>query len=151
MPYTGKTIVPAMAIKVTSYKHDDTAEHRLVCCIETVNGVATGSAYKVTKDDVATLVGRTNALGKDDSVSGVVYSNGDVRVDVSEADAGGSGSTCAIRTYTFPAAFPPSATASGSGAVDSVARIALRALLTGLSNVAQVLYATCQNIIKTLP
>lgn len=136
-----QTIIPAQFIKVTSHLHNDAAQTRLVCGINMNSGTATGEAYKVTRNNVVTLVGRTTALGKDDSIAGVVYSDGTVVLDVSEADGpNGAGATCAVRTYSFPGAFPPSAVpTTGSGGSDASLRTHLKTFLNAVIAAANTL------------
>jgi hypothetical protein len=144
------TIIPATFIKVNSVLHTDAAQTRLVSGIRLVGSEGVGEVYKVVNGLVSGPIAVTQALGKDDSISCVINKAGDVICDVSEADPGGGGSTCAIRVYTFPALLPPSINSSG-GSVDLIARSTLKGLLNSLSSIAQTLYAVCQNLIKTLP
>lgn len=130
------TIIPAMFIKVTSYKHNDPGETSLVCGINMATGVAVAECYKVPRSNGGIVkVLTANALGKDDSVSGVVYNDGAVRMYVSEADQTNTGATSAVRVYdTAPGVFPPSTT--NNSTIDTGVRVALKGFLTDLITIA---------------
>lgn len=64
------------------------------------------AVYKVYIDGSVTFIGRSEANGKDDSASAIAYENGTVRLYVSEADPGQSGSTSKVHYYDFPGALP---------------------------------------------
>lgn len=135
------TIIPSTFVRIGSYKHTDADEHALVFGIDMNTGVAIGTAYKVTKGLVVALVGTTSALGKDDSITGIVYNDGTVRLIVSEADLNASGSTSAGRVYDFPGAFPKAVSMSSSGA-DSFLRSAIRSFMIALRNAANIFLAS---------
>lgn len=145
------TIIPAQFIKVNNFLHNDVAGTRIVCGIHIIGSEGIGEVYKAVNGVVTGPIAVTNALGKDDSISCVVDKTGTLICDVSEADLGGGGATCAGRTYTWPALLPAAQIVSGSSTVDTIARSAMKSLLNNLSSAASLIYTACQNILKTLP
>lgn len=126
------TVIPATFIKVNNYLHGDI---KLICGIRLAGNEGIGEVYRID-NNVRTLLAQTNELGKDDSIDIIVRANGTLEVDVSEADPGGSGTTCAIRTYIFPNILP-ALTPVSSGNADLWIRGQVRAFMIGLRDLAQ--------------
>lgn len=130
------TITPPTFIKVTTYKHNDPGEHLLVCGIDLDNSAGVAKCYKYDRTMAFKQEWIFDEFGKADSVSGVVYDNGTLRVIVSQADApGASGSTSAGRLYEVPGAFPP-AQAASTNTTDTFIRNQFKAFLIGLRDLA---------------
>ena len=150
VPTSIKTVIPATFIKINSFLHDDAETTRIVSGIRVVGNEGVGEVYKVDRSDVATLIAKTDALGKDDSISVVIYPSGTMKIDVSEADAGGAGTTCAGRVYTYFQVLPPSVTHAtttttpATETIDQTVRNVFKQFLAGLITL-------CTNISKLLP
>ncbi len=128
----GDILIPAQFIKVNSYLHNGNI--RIVSGIRIVGSDGVGEVYKVI-NGVKTLIAVTNALGKDDSISCVVDDAGKLIIDVSEADAGGGGITCAGRVYEFPGLLPPKPPVTIGGTVDTLLRGVVKNAFIGIRNV----------------
>lgn len=130
------TVIGATFIKVTAYKHNDAGESVLVSGINMNSGIAVAEVYAIDKSGMKRLIGSANTGGKDDSVAAIAYSDGMVRMFVSEADIAGSGTTSAVRLYDFPNMVGKSVIAVSSGGNDITARAVLKAFLTALRDAA---------------
>lgn len=77
------------------------------------------AVYRIYIDGSVSFIGRSEAFGKDDSAASVAFPNGLVRLFVSEADPGQSGTTSKVHYYDFVNGLPSDWTLRN---VDQVAR-----------------------------
>jgi hypothetical protein len=63
--------------------------------------------YRVHRNGTKTVIGTSDGLSKDDSGVAIAYPDGTVRLYVSQADPGQSGTTSKVYFKDFPSAIPP--------------------------------------------
>jgi len=122
---------------VDAVKHNDAAETVVVAVVHFNQAVARSIAYTVSKSGVATPIAESEPLGKDNSVSPIIFNNGTLWMLVSEADPGGSGSTSKIDIYEYAGAFQP------GSVIDQTARSIANAALTKTTAILNVLKQVC--------
>jgi hypothetical protein len=117
----------APVVKLSSSPVDDssfllTVVHQLATPVAVV--------YHMLRDGNFREILRSSPLGKDDSATSLLFSDGTVQLVVSESDlyAGSSGSTNKVRIYSVQTDLRP---ASSSG-IDTVARRAIAGLIVTL-------------------
>lgn len=102
MPLLGNGLLP-LPTNVSASQYGDIT---LVTVIHKDIPIPQAEVYKVTRNGTVTSIGKSEGLGKDDSASAVAFYDGTVRLFVSEADPGGSGTTSKVKYYDFPNAVP---------------------------------------------
>ncbi len=95
---------PFPHIKVTA---SDAPNNGTLLTIIHASSVPYAAVYLVNLDSTFAYIGRSESLGKDDSAQAKAYTNGTVRLYVSEADPGQSGTTSKVHYYDFPNAVAP--------------------------------------------
>lgn len=104
MPLLGNGLLP-LPTNVSASQYGD---YTLVTVVHKDIPIPQAEVYKVDRAGNVTSIGKSEGLGKDDSASAVAFVDGTVRLFVSEADPGQSGTTSKVHYYDFPNAVPNS-------------------------------------------
>lgn len=116
-------VITGFTGNVDAVKHNDPSETVVISVVHLNVPTAIGRAYKVTRQSMAPplieVLAESEASGKDNSVSGVIFDNGTFWFIVAEALPAQSGTTTKIDIYEYAGAFSP---AVSNAAVDQVAR-----------------------------
>lgn len=98
-------LIPGFIVEVDAIRGDDVAETVILNAKAQAEGELL-KTWKVSRAGVVTPVDAADDGGKDNSGCAVVYRDGTVRVFVSEALVGGSGTTSRIVFYDYPNLLP---------------------------------------------
>lgn len=132
-----QNIITGFTSGVDAVRHNDSV---VVSVVHLNQAVARSVAYTVTKSGVATPIAESEPLGKDNSVSSIIFNDGTLWMVVSEADPGQGGATSKVDVYEYVGAFQPSVS---GGTVDQTARSIANAALAKATAVLNVLKQSC--------
>ncbi len=135
-----KNAITGFTSAIDVVKHNDQAESVVVSVVHLNQAVARSVAYSVSKSGVATAIAESEPLGKDNSVSSIIFNDGTLWMVVSEAEPGGSGSTSKVDIYEYSGAFQPAVV---GGAIDQTARSIATSALNRVTAVLNVLKQVC--------
>lgn len=127
-----------LPIKVSATPLHNPAEDVLVTIVHANSVPARVEVFLVNRAGNLTALASSEVLGKDDSGSAVGYSDGTLRLFVSESDLipNSSGTTSKLVSYDFPGALP---TNQPQTAVDTWARERLTVIENKLAAIKNVL------------
>ena len=133
-------VISGFSSAVDAVKHNDTSETVVISVVHNNLPVARSSVYSVSKSGAATKLAESDPVGKDNSVSSVVFNDGTLWMVVCEAEPGFGGATSKIDIYEYTKAFSPIVV---GGAIDQTARNTATNALNKINAVLAALKQVC--------
>lgn len=103
-PLVGDGLIP-QPVRLSGFQAWDGTV--VIVALRTLASGLQATLYRDFQNGTIQQFGQTSGTAKDDSAFAILLDNGTVKLYVSEADDGASGTTTKVRHYEFPNIFPP--------------------------------------------